>query len=162
MSKTISLPFGGKQHPFRIGIGELRELQDIAGVGPATILARLMSGQPQASDRHRPVADNYPSGNNDPDFIADFNTYALLRGIGGDWRIDDIRETIRLGLIGAGMSPTDAFVAVSRYVDQTDTHPPVDNIGIAAAILIHALTGPKDDPLGKQPPEKKTTMEATA
>lgn len=157
MSGNVTFPFGGKEQSFRLGLGELRELQDLCDAGPGTILARLMSNQPQAKDMQRPIADNYPNGHQDPDFIADFNTYAMLRSIGGDWRIDDIRETIRLGLIGAGMTSTDAFIVVSRYVDQIDKYPPVDNIGVAARILIHALTGPKDDPVGKPEAEKTRT-----
>ncbi|TKT78424.1 gene transfer agent family protein [Aquamicrobium sp. LC103] len=162
MSRFATYPFGGKQQAFRLGIGELRELQELVGAGPSTILARLMSFQPQAQGLRRPQPDDYPHGHEDPDFIADFNTYAMLRGIGGDWRIDDIRETIRLGLIGAGMTPTDAFVAVSRYVDQTDKYPPVDYVGLAAGILIHALTGPKEDPVGKPKTGKTKTRGAAS
>lgn len=160
MSATVKLQLGGREQTFRLGIGELRELQDLLDAGPATVLARLMSIQPQAKNLRRPIADDYPASQNDPDFLADLNTYALLRGIGGDWRFDDIRETIRLGLIGGGMTPTDAFVTVARYVDQTDKHPPVDNIGIAAGILFHALAGPQDDPVGKQPTGKTKTKRA--
>lgn len=157
MSAAVKLQFGGREQVFRLGIGELRELQDLLDAGPATVLARLMSIQPQAKNLRRPVADDYPVGDRDPDFVADLNTYALLRSIGGDWRFDDIRETIRLGLIGAGMTPTDAFIAISRYVDQTDKYPPVDNIGTAAAILFHALAGPQDDPVGKPATGKTKT-----
>lgn len=164
MSAAVKLQFGGREQAFRLGIGELRELQDLLDAGPATVLARLMSIQPQAKNLRRPVADDYPAGDRDPDFAADLNTYALLRSIGGDWRFDDIRETIRLGLIGGGMTPTDAFVAISRYVDQTEKYPPVDNIGTAAAILFHALAGPQDDPVGKPETGKAKTraMRATA
>lgn len=162
MSAAVKLQFGGREQAFRLGIGELRELQDLLDAGPATVLARLMSIQPQAKNLRRPVADDYPAGDRDPDFVADLNIYALLRSIGGDWRFDDIRETIRLGLIGAGMTPTDAFIAISRYVDQTDKYPPVDNIGTAAAILFHSLAGP--DPVGKPATGKTKTraMRATA
>ena len=160
VSKFAKFPLGGKEQSFRLGIGELRELQDLTGAGPSTVLARLMSNQPQANGLRRPIADDYPNGHEDPDFVADFNSYAMLRSVGGDWRIDDIRETIRLGLIGAGMTTTDAFILVSRYVDQTDKHPPVDNLGIAAGILLHALTGPQDDQLGNVEAEK--TKEPTA
>lgn len=115
----------------------------------ATILARLMSSQPQAANARRPDTENYPLGASDPDFLADFNAYALLRGIGGDWRVEDVRETIRLGLIGAGMTPTDAFGMVTRYVDDIARSPLVDNVGIAAAILHHALTAPEGERPGK-------------
>ncbi len=33
---------------------------------------------------------------------------------GGTWRVQDLRETLRLGLIGGGMTPTDAMVKVRR------------------------------------------------
>jgi hypothetical protein len=162
VSATVKQILGGKEHSFRLGIGELRELQDLCNAGPATILARLMSAQPQANGLRRPDPDTYGLGANDPDYAADFNTYSLLRSIGGDWRIDDIRETIRLGLIGAGMSSTDAFIAVSRYVDQVDKYPPVENTGTAAVILIHALAGPSEERPGKPETETALTKEVTA
>ncbi|WKL57237.1 gene transfer agent family protein [Asticcacaulis sp. ZE23SCel15] len=33
----------------------------------------------------------------------------------GTWRIADLRETLRIGLIGGGMSPYDALSLVDRY-----------------------------------------------
>lgn len=149
MSAPLSLPFAGKSLPFRLAIGQLQELQLACNAGPATILARLMATQPQAANARRPDPENYPLGASDPDFLADFNAYALLRGIGGDWRVEDVRETIRLGLIGAGMTPTDAFGLVTRYVDDLARSPLVDNVGIAAAILHHALTAPEGEKPGK-------------
>jgi hypothetical protein len=149
MSAPLALPFAGKSMAFRLAIGQLQELQLACNAGPATILARLMSSQPQAANAKRPDPENYPLGAADLDFLADFNAYALLRGIGGDWRVEDVRETIRLGLIGAGMTPTDAFGMVTRYVDDLQRSPLVDNVGIAAAILHHALTAPEGERPGK-------------
>ena len=149
MSAPLALPFAGKSMAFRLAIGQLQELQLACNAGPATILARLMASQPQAANARRPDPENYPLGAADPDFLADFNAYALLRGIGGDWRVEDVRETIRLGLIGAGMTPTDAFGMVTRYVDDLQHSPLVDNVGIAAAILHHALTAPEGERPGK-------------
>lgn len=157
MTAPFKAPFGGKKHSFCLPLGGLEELQSVCNAGPATILARLMSAQPQAANVKRPIADNYQFGAEDPDFLADWNSYSLLRGIGGDWRIEDVRETIRLGLIGAGMTPTDAFVAVSRYVDQTDKYPLIDNVGVAAGILLHALTAPAGEDPGKAPAGETTT-----
>lgn len=149
MSHVTELPLGGKMRSFRLDLGGLQELQSACSAGPSTILARLMSSQPQAANVKRPEPDGYALGAADPDFIADFNTYSLLRSIGGDWRVEDVRETIRLGLIGAGMSPTDAFVIVSAYVDDIEKFPLVENVGVAASILLHALTAPKGEPVGK-------------
>lgn len=161
MTQTVQLPFGGKKVPFRLDLGGLEELQSACNAGPATILARLMSAQPQAANVRRPDPQQYPLGAKDPDFIADFNSYALLRSIGGDWRIEDVRETVRLGLIGAGMSPSDAYILVSTYVDQTDKYPLVDNVGVAASILLHALTAPPGEDVGKSGTGKARTK-ATA
>ncbi|MCA2372202.1 gene transfer agent family protein [Agrobacterium genomosp. 3 str. CIP 111-78] len=156
MTAGFEAPFGGKKHFFRLPLEGLQELQAACNAGPATILARLMSAQPQAANIKRPNVDDYQLGAEDPDFLADWNTYSLVRGIGGDWRVEDVRETIRLGLIGAGMTPTDAFIAVSRYVDQTEKYPLIDNVGIAAGILHHALTAPAGENPGKAKAEETT------
>ncbi|WP_320188916.1 gene transfer agent family protein (plasmid) [Agrobacterium rosae] len=161
MTHTTEIPFGGKKHSFRLALGGLQELQSLCNAGPATILARLMSAQPQAAHVKRPDPDQFKLGAVDPDFLADFNTYSLLRSIGGDWRIEDVRETVRLGLIGAGMSPSDAYVLVSTYVDQTEKYPLVDNVGVAASILLHALTAPAGEQVGKSGTGKARTK-ATA
>lgn len=159
MTRVKELPFGGEIRRFRLPLGELRELQDKCQVGPATILSRLIAFQPQAMDTMRPRAENFELGIVDPDYIAQFNLFSVLRSLGGDWRVDDIRETIRLGLIGAGTTPTEAFLLVSRYVDNV---PLTENVGIASEILMHALVGEADDPVGKKvtekaPRRKKTT-----
>jgi hypothetical protein len=153
MSKVIELPFGGELRRFRLQLGELRELQDKCQVGPATILSRLIAFQPQATDTMRPRAENFPLGLADPDYIAQFNLFSVLRSLGGDWRIDDVREPIRLGLIGAGTTPTEAYILVSRYVDNV---PLTECIGVASEILMHALVGEANDPVGKPVTEKAT------
>lgn len=156
MTKFIKQPFAGQERAFRLDIGALRELQSTCDAGPSTILARLMAYQPQMTDRKRPQPEHYQYGDQDPDYSADLNLFAMLRQIGGDWRVDDVRETIRLGLIGGGMSPTDAFVFVSGYVDP---YPLTDNTGLAASILMHALIGDQDDPVGKPTAETATTQQ---
>ncbi len=64
----------------------------------------------------------------------------------GKWRVDDIRETIRLGLIGGGMKPPTAHALCTNYVDG---RPLLESKLPAYLILINALAGPEDDPLGK-------------
>jgi hypothetical protein len=147
MINTLTQEFGGVERQFRLGIGELRQLQEKCNAGPATILARLMTCQPQAAGMKRPIPKDYELAESDPDFVADFNLYSLLRMIGNDWNVDDVRETIRLGLIGGGATPTDASLAVARYVDVAADWP--SNIGVASAILIDALLGSSNDPVGK-------------
>lgn len=75
----------------------------------------------------------------------------------GTWRVDDVRETIRLGLIGGGATPTDALVLVHRYVD---ARPLLENTALAQSILLVALMGNPDDKVGK-PPAGKTKRKAT-
>jgi hypothetical protein len=68
------------------------------------------------------------------------------------WRVDDIRETIRLGLIGGGMQPTQALSLVTRYVD---ARPLMENYEPAMQIIGTALLGAVDDqPRGKGAPEE--------
>src|SRR5215467_10437319 len=56
----------------------------------------------------------------------------------GRWKINDMRETIRLGLIGANVMPDRAITLVQRYVDE---RPWSENILTAQAILFAALVG---------------------
>lgn len=70
--------------------------------------------------------------------------YDRLRG--RDWRVQDIREPIRLGLIGAGMAPTDAVRLVQRYVEQ---RPLLESVPVAAIVVMRALAMPEDLHAGK-------------
>jgi len=77
------------------------------------------------------------------------------------WFVDDIRETIRLGLIGGGMKPLDALALVINYVDN---RPLMENVDAAIEILGAALVGvPDDQPsLGKESPENNTQAESSS
>lgn len=74
---------------------------------------------------------------------------ALYRRIeGDDWMISDISEIIRVGLIGAGMAPKEAFRLVKRYVID---RAPMENIMLARAILLVGLTGaPEEEEAGSK------------
>lgn len=63
------------------------------------------------------------------------------------WRVDDLREAIRLGLIGGGMTPVDAHVLCVRYVDN---RPKVESVEPALRILLAALEGDPKDKVGKK------------
>lgn len=67
------------------------------------------------------------------------------------WRVDDVRETLRLGLIGGGMTPVDALILVKRYVDD---RPIMESVPTAFAVLMAALIGVPDDPVGKAEAEE--------
>lgn len=66
----------------------------------------------------------------------------------GRWRVADIRETLRLGLKGAGMEPIKARALVDRYAD---TGQLADHKVLATAIIAAALVGApdEDDPSGE-------------
>lgn len=77
----------------------------------------------------------------------------LLRGT---WRVDDVRETIRLGLIGGGTEPTRALSLVMRYVD---ARPLAESVPMAQAILSVLLFGLEEDKphRGKAPAKGKAS-----
>lgn len=84
----------------------------------------------------------------------------------GTWRLHDVRETIRLGLIGAGMDADRAMRAVKLHVDE---QPLAKSVLIAHAICAAALVGVPGDDVGKKPAagaatghHSTTTMAASA
>ena len=153
MLGKVVLPFADGVYAFRLGFGQVVELQTLTDAGPLEIYRRLLSGE---------------------------------------WRFGDVRETIRLALIGGaegfigadigedgqpeGGIPVrvDALVAnklVRTYVD-TFAAPAIDpedppeagqplawqaSAFLAAQIMAAGLSGVKDEPLGK----KKLVTEGT-
>lgn len=91
---------------------------------------------------------------------TDCGPYELhSRILNGKWRVRDLRETIRCGLIGGGMEPSKASTLVQRYADN---RPLVESIRPALAILGAALLGAPD---GEQPGKaerRKARKAATA
>lgn len=71
----------------------------------------------------------------------------LRRILAGTWRIDDLRETIRIGLEGGGLPPKEAGQLVRYYVDPP--RPLSESVMIAAQILEAALVGVQDDEIPK-------------
>lgn len=65
----------------------------------------------------------------------------------GKWRVEDLRETIRNGLIGAGMAPKDAVPLVKRYVDEM---PLTQSVQPATLILLSGLVGIPGDEAPKK------------
>ncbi len=63
------------------------------------------------------------------------------RLIDGKWKLVDVRETIRIGLIGGGKAPTDAHALTARYVDD---RPLLESYPVALQILAKAMNPPKD------------------
>ena len=71
----------------------------------------------------------------------------LTRLNSGSWNVDDIFETLRLGLIGAGMPSKEAGPMVRAAFNRT----PVLKLKMPAhQVLAAALMGEADDPVGEE------------
>jgi hypothetical protein len=83
----------------------------------------------------------------------------LERLLTNRWRVEDVRETVRLGLIGGGAKPEEALALRARYVDTRLN----ETAMVAQAILMSALIGVPDDPVGKDEaaPDATKVMEAS-
>jgi hypothetical protein len=104
----IELDWADDTYSFRLGWGQLAELQEKTDAGPYVVLHRLHSHQ---------------------------------------WRIEDITNVIRLGLIGGGMKSEDALKKVRMHVEM---RPPLENHQFALAILTAGLLGAPEEPVGEQ------------
>lgn len=123
----IVLPFGGEDRTFRLTLGGLRRVQDKCDAGPEELAARLAPAV-QALEHKLSSAG------------------ALIHGLVGRYRIDDIRETIHQALLGGGADAVTASQLVAAYVDE---QPIRKSAPIAYACLMALLEGVPDDPVGE-------------
>lgn len=78
---------------------------------------------------------------------CDAGPFVILQRLGsGTWRMQDIRETIRLALIGGETPPEKALQLVRDYVE---SRPPLETLMLARGILMTAINGPPDEEPGK-------------
>ena len=63
----------------------------------------------------------------------------LQRLMQGQWRVHEVREIVRLGLIGGGTPPATALGMVKTYVEQ---RPMLENVGLALRIVECGLYAP--------------------
>jgi Phage tail tube protein, GTA-gp10 len=124
---TLTRNDWGREVQFRLAIGECQQLQDIIN------RPRIEIGMPP---------------------LGPASLLRLL--ISGDAWTHEVREVIRLGLIGAGMKSDRAMVLIKRHVDPPGCWQQAS--AIAAAILSASLLGAPDDPVGKipTPPQPET------
>jgi hypothetical protein len=119
----IDLDWADGSHSFRLGWGELAELQEKTNAGPYVVLQRL---------------------------------------INHEWRIEDISNVLRLGLIGGGKTPEQALKLVRRYVE---IRPPLENVPYATGVLSAGLVGAPEEKLGEpeapNPAETESTISPT-
>lgn len=73
--------------------------------------------------------------------------YVVLQRLhSGEWRVEDISNIIRLGLIGGKMEPVAALKLVRAYVE---ARPPMENLVPAQVILSAALMGAPEEAVGE-------------
>lgn len=114
----VELEFADGDYSFRMGWGELIELQEKCDAGPYVVLQRLANKT---------------------------------------FKMNDISETIRVGLIGGGMEPGKALTMTKRYVK---ARPPMECLPVALAVLMAGLLGaPDEDPAEKGKGSEKTDPE---
>jgi len=80
-----------------------------------------------------------------------FEIYSRLAS--GSWRVDDIVEVLRLGLIGGGVAPVMALGLTAKYVTPTAF---LENVVAAREVLMCALFGDPADMVGKAIAEAAT------
>ena len=120
-ARVREVAFADGEYDFRLGWGQLVELQELCDAGPQFVLNRLHTGE---------------------------------------WRVEDIAHTIRLGLLGADkdMKPSQASALVKRYVQE---RPPLENHTLAVVILTAALMGAPEEPVGENVAANQTEVPAT-
>jgi len=72
--------------------------------------------------------------------------WILNRLMSGQWRVDDVIQTIRLGLEGGGMAKEQARKLVKQHVEE---RPLTLSVLTAQTVLMLALFGPEGDPVGE-------------
>ena len=74
---------------------------------------------------------------------CDAGPYVVLNRLaGGTWKMQDVTQPIRLGLIGGGMTPPQALLLTRRYVED---RPPMENWATAYAVLSAGILGHAED-----------------
>mgnify|MGYP001951583045 FL=1 len=63
----------------------------------------------------------------------------------GDWKVDDILHTVRLGLEATGTEPKEAAALVRRYIEEPQRYLSTGRL-LAISILINGLEAPDEDP----------------
>jgi Phage tail tube protein, GTA-gp10 len=115
----LTLQWADGEYDFKLAIGELEELE-------------------AATRRIKNDAGEYT-------YVGPIELHKMI--VEGTCLMRDVREVIRIGLIGGGMKPAEALRLVRRYVDEV-----VDfyaNRNIAARIINAPLEGFELEPLGK-------------
>lgn len=128
---SLDLVWGDGPQRFKFGIGQFRELQDNVN------RRRLAIGGPM---------------------VGPMSLANALRT--NDAWPDDIRDVLRLGLIGGGMKPAEAHRLMTHYFDPI---PPMENMRPAFVVLIAGLVGaPGEASDSKKKPARTKTRRSTS
>lgn len=92
---------------------------------------------------------------------CDAGPYVILQRLyNGEWKIQDIANVIRFGLIGGGMLPVQALKLVNSYVK---TRPPVESLMVAQVIMSAGCVGaPEEEALSKKEQAPDQTESTTS
>ncbi|MDX0487537.1 gene transfer agent family protein [Sinorhizobium medicae] len=79
---------------------------------------------------------------------CDAGPYVVLdRLVSGRWKLQDISEVIKWGLIGGGMPQGEALKLVENEVE---CRPPLENLAIAQQVLAAGVVGAPEEEVGKK------------
>jgi hypothetical protein len=138
----ITLPWADGDHRFRLGIGELELLQEATDVGPYVLAERF-----RARARAVRISEEPLLGFDGPERLVSFDGEAnpppMLPPL---CSLKEIRETLRLGLVGGGMKHGDALRLVRAHVEE---RPIEDNRHYAFLVIQAALYGAPEERVGE-------------
>lgn len=122
-SGEVTLEFAGEERAFRLALGQLRKVQEKCDAGPGELLARL-----------------------GPVFFATKQGLTLEQAIAagylGTWRVDDVREPILQGLLGANMAGPEALKLVKEWVEE---RPLLESVATAYQVVMASIIGAEDE-----------------
>jgi hypothetical protein len=121
---SVDLFFGDDKYRFRLAIGQFRELQEKVNARRVAIGATAIGPQ---------------------------TLLGLVRA--GDVWPDDLRDILRLGLVGGGMKQAEAHRLLSNNFDDK---PPMEHSQIAFLTLLAGLVGVPDDEIPVSSSKKKS------
>jgi len=79
---------------------------------------------------------------------CDAGPFAIFNRLGDySFKAQDVREILRLGLIGGGLEPTKALQLVRDYVEE---RPLMENVPLCQAVLGSALVGAPEEETAKK------------
>lgn len=121
---SLTLFWGDGEQQFRFAIGQWRELQEKVN-GRRVAIGAPAIGPTTLLNAFR-AKDAWP---------------------------DDIRDVLRIGLVGGGLTPQKAHALLSHFFDGK---PPFEHMQPAFLVLFAGLVGVPSDPVAKKKPRTRT------